>query len=239
MWPVARNPAPPEAVPRHPQCCWISAAVLAAVRHRVTIPVMPGRWVAALFVMALLTACTSSHHPAPQRSTKRSTHHASITSPAVRAVAPMTARSTLTCTDGQDVRSARPLRVVLGVVALPASPMYPALQTARTGGSPRLFAKTGLFAKPGARFTVSVPAGLEPRLYVGWGSPPKSLSREVVVPACPGTAHEWLAFPGGYWIDHPACVAVVVQANSRSRSVRVGLGTPCAGQQPPQGPTQS
>lgn len=151
----------------------------------------------------------------------------------------MTLRSTLKCADAQAVHSARPLSVVLGVVALPASPAYPALQTSRTGGSPRLFAKTGLFAKPGARFTVSVPARLVHRLHVGWGNPPESLTREVVVPACPGAASEWLAFPGGYWVDHPACVAVIVRANSRTRPVHVGLGTPCPGQRPPQGLTQS
>jgi hypothetical protein len=150
----------------------------------------------------------------------------------------MTAQSTLRCTDAQPLRSARTLQVVLGVVALAASPAYPALQTEHTGGSPRLFAKTGLFARPGARFTVSVPTRLAHRLHIGWG-PLTSLSREVVVPACPGRPHDWLAYPGGYWIDHPACVAVIVRANSRTRSIHVGLGIPCPGQRPPQGPTQS
>jgi hypothetical protein len=197
------------------------------------------RWMVALLTAALLTACTSGHHSAPQLSSPRSTHHAAVTSPTPRTVAPLAARSTLKCTDAQDVRSARPLRIVLGVVALPASPAYPALQTARTLGSPRLFAKTGLFARPGARFSVSVPARLARRLRIGWGNPAASLSRQVIFPACPGAAHHWLAFPGGYWIDHPACVAVVVHASSRHRAVRVGLGTPCPGQRPPQGPTQS
>lgn len=201
---------------------------------------MRAHWVAALFVMTLLTACTASHNvPSDHRSPQLS-HHAAVASSAPRrAVAPQAARSTLRCADAQEARSAKPLRVVLGVVALPASPAYPALQTARTGGSPRLFAKTGLFAKPGARFTVSVPARLDHRLYVGWGNPPASLSRKVVVPACPGNASGWLAYPGGYWVDHPACVALIVRADSRSRPVHVGVGTPCPRQQPPQGPTQS
>lgn len=127
--------------------------------------------------------------------------------------------------------------VVLGVVALPASPAYPALQTARTGGSPRLFAKTGLFAKPGVRFTISVPTRLVHRVHIGWGNP-APLSRTVVVPSCQGIAGEWLAYAGGYWVDRPACIAVVVRAKSGSRSVHVGLGKPCPGQRPPQGPTQ-
>lgn len=201
---------------------------------------MRARWSAALVVPAVLSACTTSNHPAHRHKSAQSADRVSVTSSAPRlAVAPMTARSRLNCADAFEARSARPLHVVLGVVAQPASPAYPALQTARTGGSPRLFAKTGLFAKPGARFTVSVPAPLKHKLDIGWGNPAASLSQEVVVPACRGTAHDWPSFPGEYWVDHPACVAVIVRAGFRSRSVHVGLGTPCPGQRPPQGPSQS
>jgi hypothetical protein len=136
--------------------------------------------------------------------------------------------------------SVTPLRVVLGVVALPASPGYPALQTSRSGdgsGPLRLFAKTGLMIRPGRTFQLIVPAGFTRRLSLGWGSPGPP-SHRVLVDDCPSTSGGWLAFAGGYWIDHPACVPVIVQAGDRQQEVRIGLGTACPGQRPPQGPTQ-
>lgn len=196
------------------------------------------RWIVGLAVFALAAGCTSPNHSSSHE-TPSTTRQGSGTSAGPDVVAPLAVQSTLNCADAAlVVRRAAPLRVVLGVVALPVSPGYPALQTWRTEASPRLFAKTGLFVRPGARLTVSVPSNQAQRPYIGWGNPAKSLSREVVVPACPGPAHQWLAWPGGYWIEHPACVSVVVHTDSRQRTVRIGLGTPCPGQRPPQPPTE-
>jgi len=87
-----------------------------------------------------------------------------------------------------DSARAAPLRVVLGVVALPASLRYPALQTSLSGagnGPLRLFAKTGLLVRPGTTFEL------------------------------------------------------IVRAGGKQQQVRIGVGTACPGQRPPQGPSQS
>lgn len=160
--------------------------------------------------------------------------------PAPPAAAPA-AKSALACGDYIDGNApVAPLRVVLGVVALPVSPRYPALQTSRTGegGALRLFAKTGLVIRPGTSFELIVPAAVASRLGIGWGMPGTPSDR-VVVSDCANPGGGWLAYPGGYWIDHPACVPIIVRADGRQQEVHIGLGTPCPGQQPPQGPSQT
>jgi hypothetical protein len=131
-----------------------------------------------------------------------------------------------------------PLQVVLGVVALPVSPGYPALQTSLANGPLRLFAKTGLVIRPGTTFELIVPAPFTSRLSIGWGT--ERPGRRVVVSNCasPGGGG-WLAYAGGYWIDHPACVPIIVRADGRQQQVHIGVGTACPGQRPPQGPSQS
>ncbi len=137
------------------------------------------------------------------------------------------------------------LQVVLGVVALPIAPRYGALQTSRTGmhGRLRLFAKTGLLIKPHATFELVVPAGLKPRMAIAWGNagdvPP---SGRLTVNACgrgQTTGSRWLAYAGGYYVSHTACVSLLVVARGRRRRVRIGVGRPCPGQRPPPQPTQS
>jgi len=134
-----------------------------------------------------------------------------------------------------------PLQVVLGVVALPVSPRYPALQTSLSGdgnAALRLFAKTGLIIRPGTEFELIVPARFTSRVSIGWGDP-GTPSHLVVVDNCLNSGGGWLAYAGGYWIDHPACVPIIVRAGSRQQQVRIGVGRACPGQRPPQGPSQS
>ena len=153
-----------------------------------------------------------------------------------------TAGSVLDCRVASGVDGVAPLPVVLGVVALPISPRYPALGTALSGdgnGPLRLFAKTGLFFRPGAKFELIVPARFASRLRIGWGAP-GSPSQIVEVSNCanPGGGG-WLAIPGGYWIDHPACVPIIVRAGGKQQQVHVGVGKACPGQRPPPEPSQS
>jgi len=129
-------------------------------------------------------------------------------------------------------------QTVLGVVGLATSPQAPAVQTAVTGDrepSRRLFAKIGLIVRAGARFTLTVLAGSPGGLGIGWGNSARP-HRDVVVAGCPDVEHTgWLSYPGGYWINHPACVVLVVRAGGRTQRVHVGLGVACPGQRPPQG----
>jgi hypothetical protein len=153
-----------------------------------------------------------------------------------------TAGSVLDCRLASGVDGVAPLPVVLGVVALPISPRYAALGTALSGdgnGPLRLFAKTGLFFRPGAKFELIVPARFASRLRIGWGAP-GTPSQIVEVSNCanPGGGG-WLAIPGGYWIDHPACVPIIVRAGGKQQQVHVGVGKACPGQRPPPEPSQS
>jgi hypothetical protein len=185
----------------------------------------------AAVIAVLLAGCTgTSVAPGPGKAT-----------PATSSAAPA-GGSALACGNYIAANaSAAPLPVVLGVVALPASPRYPALGTSLSGEGDkarRLFAKTGLVIKPGATFELIVPAPFARRLSIGWGLPGMP-SHRVVVNSCPNPGGKWLAYAGGYWIDHPACVPIIVRAGGKQQTVYIGLGTPCPGQQPPPGPSHS
>jgi len=107
-------------------------------------------------------------------------------------------------------------RSCFGVVALPISPRYPALQTSLSGDGNRalrVFAKTGLVIRPGTTFELIVPARFTNRLSIGWGLP-GTPGRRVVVNSCSSPGGGWLAYVGGHWIDHPACAPVIVRAGS-------------------------
>lgn len=130
---------------------------------------------------------------------------------------------------------------VLGVVALPTSSKAAARGTSR-GGDPdpavRLFAKTGLVIRAGTTFELVVPDEAKDMVSIGWGVGPVKPSRRVTV-SCPAGASSsgWLAYPGGYWAPRPACVPLIVRAIGKEQCVHIGLGTPCPGQLPPQGPS--
>jgi hypothetical protein len=126
--------------------------------------------------------------------------------------------------------------VVLGIVALPTSSAGPALQAFGSGdpSTPALFAKTGLLIRADSAFDLVVPVLPGNRLTIGWGNRAFRPGKRVVVPGCAdqyGTG--WLAYPGGYWVDRPLCLPLTVRAGNREQVVRIGVGTPCPGQQPP------
>ena len=135
------------------------------------------------------------------------------------------------------------MRVVLGVVALPASPgLRHALQTSRIGapGSGlRLFAKWGLSVRSDTRFELIVPAALRGQLSIGWGNAGEGHFGSIVIdPGCRAPHHRWINFAGGYWTTRPRCATLIVAANGERRHVRIGVGKACSGQLPPPQPTQ-
>lgn len=193
------------------------------------------RRAAILAVLLVLAACTSAH-PRPPSTVSESPAYAGPYSPPTVA-----ASSTLPCAEFVDTDPPPvSLEIVLGVVALPASPGSPALGTSRTGysGSLRLFAKTGLLIRARSVVDLSVPE--QPgQLSIGWGKPGVP-SKHLRIPGCTApTSTGWLAYAGGYWIDRTGCVAVVVNSGDKQQLVHIGLGTPCAGQRPPAEPSQS
>lgn len=194
--------------------------------------------VTAAVIAMLLAGCTSGTvRPSTGKTGPTTTSGHTSTRPNGPSTSSATpAESVLDCSGAAVVHAVAPLQVVLGVVALPISSRYPALQTFLSGNGPlRLFAKTGLFFRPGTTFELIVPARFTNRLSIGWGTP----SHRVVVNNCANTGGGWLALAGGYWIDHPACVPIIVRAGGKQQQVHIGVGTACPGQRPPQGPSQS
>ncbi len=204
-----------------------------------------GSIIALAVAIAVLTACTSGASPHADSGTSSPSAYAQIPTRSNNPTtsSPSAAESSLKCGNYIDRHApTASLQIVLGVVALPTSPGYPALQTALTGdaGSGRLFAKTGLLVKPGTTFELVVPADYTDQLGIGWGGAPSAPTSKLTVAECPNPGGaDWLAYAGGYWIDHPACVPLIVKAGGKEQQVHIGLGTACPGQLPPQGPNET
>ena len=199
--------------------------------------------VAAAAIVMLLAACTGgAGQPGNARGGPTATSGRAPARPAGLSASSATSAAEVALDCGSFIGGHAPpasMQVVLGVVALPASPRYSALQTSLSGDGPlRLFAKTGLLVKPGTTFELIVPAAFTSRLVIGWGSPATPSDR-LLVGNCAGPGGGWVAFAGGYWVDHPACVPVIVRAGGKEQQVHIGVGTACPGQQPPQAPTHS
>jgi hypothetical protein len=152
--------------------------------------------------------------------------------------------TTLDCANGvsTDLR-ARDLQVVLGVVALPASPTAAALQTGRLGesGQPRLFAKSALVVRAGDSFELLAAQAPPRSLAFSWSphTETPTPTRSLVVSGCRSTYNsKWLAFVGGYHVNRASCATLIVRTATSQRRVRIGLGAPCPGQRPPQGPSE-
>lgn len=125
--------------------------------------------------------------------------------------------------------------VVLGVVGLPASPRYWALQTTSSGSADptaKLFAKTGLTIKVGATFTITVPPEYADVARIGWGNPAVPTT-SLSVNACPDSyspGATWLNYSGGYYVARPMCLPLTIDSGGQKREVSIGVGTPCPGQ---------
>lgn len=197
------------------------------------------RGLARFAIAALLLAgCTGAPTPTGSStdSPGTSTAQAGPTAgPSVPALASLTCREPI---DGGPVPAG--WRTVLGAVALPVSPGYPALQAFGSGdpAAPALFAKTGLLVRAGHAFELAVPVDPGNRLAIGWGNALAFRpSTRFAVPACPDTfGTGWVSYPGGYWTDRPLCLPLTVRAGGREQRVPIGIGAPCPGQAPPATP---
>lgn len=165
-----------------------------------------------------LGACTPESPVSPPRST---------TAPAESPL-PAGGQGTIPCDSviGSAVAPPPGLTVVVDDVALP---LQRALDPSPTGGSgsPRLFAKQGLLVRAGAQPELRVPADWESRAWIGWGNPAGPASFVTVSACSPSGSDPWIAFAGGYYVDEPACVPIVVRSAGRETTVRVGVGVAC------------
>lgn len=113
--------------------------------------------------------------------------------------------------DGVALESGRVLQVSKSGEKLPAA---------------ALFAKTGLVVRAGVRVDLTI-AGKPGGATMGWRRP-GGRSTRVSVPTCPALGGaEWLAWPGGFWLDRPRCVHVAVAIGTRRADVTMSVGREC------------
>lgn len=202
--------------------------------------------VTAVFVGLAVVSCSdTSSTRVPKPTPTRASGSAASSSTSAAAGSSILSSVELTCRGFIDHDPPpRDWENVLGVVALPTSNKTPALQTSGGGNDPdpslRLYAKTGLVIRTGTTFELVVPDEAKDMVSIGWGNGPIKPSRRVTV-SCPASTSpsgwQWLAYPGGYWVPQPACIPLIVRASGKEQRVHIGLGTPCQGQLPPQGPS--
>ena len=117
------------------------------------------------------------------------------------------------------------LAVVAAAVAVPTGTMLPPLPQGSAERS--LFAKSGLVVRADATVTLDVSGAAAVNPRIGWGSPADP-GRRVRLIGCPDRLG-WLVFPGGYWVDRPACVPLTVTVAGRTERVAVAVGESCTG----------
>lgn len=136
----------------------------------------------------------------------------------------------LPCTDPIGIVAATsPNTGVLDAVALDVTSTLGASDSGGTSRH-RLFAKTGLLVHVGREATLTVPAAWASRVSIAWGNQAAVWTTTLRIPACQALGagpNQWLAFPGGYTLDKPACVPLEIQAGNQTRTVHVSVGLRC------------
>jgi hypothetical protein len=117
---------------------------------------------------------------------------------------------------------------VLDAVALDTTSTLQAADLEGSGPH-RLFAKTPLLVHAGHAATLTLPADWVRRASITWGNNAPTWVTGLVVacPALPSGQDLWHAFPGGFSVDHPACVPLEVRTGTRSTTIHVSVGRPC------------
>lgn len=120
------------------------------------------------------------------------------------------------------------VQVVLGTAGVQTKPT---MQTSPTSGAPhRLFAKNGLILRSGRAATLTIPKAWAKKVSIGWGTNASEWTTTLQVRACPappGGGGPWLAYPGGFSLDQPACVPLEVATPTGKAIIRVPIGVPC------------
>jgi hypothetical protein len=90
-----------------------------------------------------------------------------------------------------------------------------------------------IFIRAGGRaFTIQIPAAWRQRAGMAWdnrGDAKPAIARGVRVVPCPGgdKLSVWLAYPGRFFVDRPACLPLVITIRGKSYRARVPLGRAC------------
>lgn len=200
------------------------------------------RSAAALSVVVVLAGCAAG----PDDREDTGDREPSPPGPALT-LEPPPSQATIPCERpiGQEEPDAETWTIVDGAVALPSTDV-PALQVvevdAVVGGSGELdgvretwwWAKHGLVVASSSRVVLEVPPEHVEDLRIGWGGEATTATPvTTVVVDCGVDAAPWSAFAGGYWVREPGCYSVHVRVDDRPVvPVHVGVGAPCAGQEP-------
>lgn len=105
----------------------------------------------------------------------------------------------------------------------PSAPLGSSMQP----GLP-VFVKVPVFVRGDAEVVVSLARDEPDGVAIAWASSPRPPGVEVTFEPC-GTGHEWTTYPGGFVLDAPRCVTVVVEVDGRSTRQQVPLGASCPG----------
>lgn len=126
--------------------------------------------------------------------------------------------------------------VALPSLRRPALPARPIGITSSDVVEPGWYwAKWGLVARGATPIDLAVPDELIDDMRIGWGGQPSEPAASTFMD-CEDT-DRWLAFAGGYWVREPGCYAVDVTIGTEpAQRVDIGIGAPCAGQDPPPEP---
>jgi hypothetical protein len=138
----------------------------------------------------------------------------------------------VTCNDVTRVGDApgRRLRVLFGRVAVPRQNALLQPHAAPANRPLPDYAKQGLQLHASRQpVEVVVPIRWRTRLAVGWGETggPQQASVVRVLPCRRVLGHDWLTYPGGYFVRAPACVPLVIRTGPKTARVRLSVGRRC------------
>lgn len=193
-------------------------------------------WGIAVCVVLLVSACSSAGNGAVSTTRPTQSSTPDVTMVSSTSIVLAAAQTTLACADQIGwPRTVPPgYAVSYGRVALPTGKAFSAVRFDPSKPKSKFWAKQGLLVKPGTAFELIVPAAWTSRLTIEWGNPGHATTH-LWVTSCaskqPG-AH-WLAYAGGFTINKPACIPLIVKTSTAQRTVHLGAGKACPGQAPP------
>ena len=176
----------------------------------------------AAFVVAtvLVTSCSDDHAGASSVSTPTTAVPTSTTAARADVTVPLTttrsvSQNSLSCADAAaTTQSLDPgATAVLGQISLAGDDGVRPLSMVSSGrddDSQRLWTKAPLLTYGDREVALEVPEG--ERFWLGWGNP-ASPTRRMTIQGCSGAS--WTVFAGGFWIDSPKCVHLIVRTSGQ------------------------
>lgn len=130
--------------------------------------------------------------------------------------------------------SAAGRHILFGAISVPPE-VVSDKGTVRVGGAWPYWAKAGIFVRKGTfTVTVSVAAPWRSRAGITWGNSQRIVSA-LRFSGCQQSilAGDWSGYAGGFYLRvASACVPLVFTVGQRQRTVRFGVGRPCATKRP-------